>query len=192
MLVVGVKVALQSPPIRSGKRVLFLTIDDGFGCSDLTFFEDTQQSYAHIIKANMNHHTDYVFYTEDEVVQKFYDFLWANGYMVHIDMLKTIRIVDGIPFPIFNGNCPPITINVAGKNFGTFDKLFLEQLPWWKKLIRTRQRIIDPSILFVDWSEDNSLPSLTKCKERANIEGIVTHNALEDAWDVIELLRKFY
>jgi error-prone DNA polymerase len=52
VLVVGVKVALQSPPIRSGKRVLFLTIDDGFGCSDLTFFEDTQQSYAHIIKAN--------------------------------------------------------------------------------------------------------------------------------------------
>ena len=52
VLVVGVKVALQSPPIRSGKRVLFLTIDDGFGCSDLTFFEDTQQSYAHIIKGN--------------------------------------------------------------------------------------------------------------------------------------------
>ena len=43
---------LQSPPIRSGKRVLFLTLDDGFGCSDLSFFEDTQQSYAHVIKGN--------------------------------------------------------------------------------------------------------------------------------------------
>jgi error-prone DNA polymerase len=52
VLVVGAKVALQSPPIRSGKRVLFLTLEDGFGCSDLTFFEDTQQSYAHIIKGN--------------------------------------------------------------------------------------------------------------------------------------------
>jgi error-prone DNA polymerase len=31
---------------------LFLTLDDGFGCSDLTFFEDVQQSYAHIIKGN--------------------------------------------------------------------------------------------------------------------------------------------
>ncbi len=31
---------------------MFLTLEDGFGCSDLTFFEDTQQSYAHIIKAN--------------------------------------------------------------------------------------------------------------------------------------------
>jgi error-prone DNA polymerase len=52
VLVVGVKVALQSPPIRSGKRVLFLTLDDGYGCNDLSFFEDTQQSYAHIIKSS--------------------------------------------------------------------------------------------------------------------------------------------
>jgi error-prone DNA polymerase len=46
ILVAGVKVALQTPPIRSGKRVMFLTLDDGFGCSDATFFEDTQKSYA--------------------------------------------------------------------------------------------------------------------------------------------------
>ncbi len=52
VLVAGAKVALQSPPIRSGKRVLFLTLDDGFGCNDLTFFEDSQQSYAHVIKGS--------------------------------------------------------------------------------------------------------------------------------------------
>ena len=46
VLVAGVKVALQTPPIRSGKRVMFLTLDDGFGCSDATFFEDAQNSYA--------------------------------------------------------------------------------------------------------------------------------------------------
>ena len=94
--------------------------------------------------------------------------------------------------PMINNLTKPIIINVAGKNFGTFDKLFLEQLPWWQKLIRVRSRILDPSILFCDWNEDDSLPSLIRCKERANIEGIVTHNALEDAWDVIELLRKHY
>jgi hypothetical protein len=93
---------------------------------------------------------------------------------------------------MINGATKPITINVAGKNFGTFDKLFLQELPWWQKLIRTRSRILDPAILFCDWNNDESLPSLTKCKERASIEGIVTHNALEDAWDVIELLRKNY
>jgi error-prone DNA polymerase len=46
VLVAGVKVALQTPPVRSGKRVMFLTLDDGTGCSDATFFEDAQNSYA--------------------------------------------------------------------------------------------------------------------------------------------------
>ena len=49
VLVAGVKVALQTPPIRSGKRVMFVTLDDGFGCSDATFFEDAQKSYASIL-----------------------------------------------------------------------------------------------------------------------------------------------
>ncbi len=42
LLIAGVKVALQSPPVRSGRRVIFITLDDGTGCSDATFFEDTQ------------------------------------------------------------------------------------------------------------------------------------------------------
>ena len=50
VLVVGVKVALQTPPIRSGQRVMFLTLDDGYGCNDLTFFQDAQDQYAHVIQ----------------------------------------------------------------------------------------------------------------------------------------------
>ncbi len=50
VLVAGVKVALQTPPIRSGKRVMFLTLDDGYGCSDATFFEDAQRSCAEILR----------------------------------------------------------------------------------------------------------------------------------------------
>ncbi len=46
VLVGGVKVATQTPPIRSGKRVVFVTLDDGTGCSDSTFFEDVQGPYA--------------------------------------------------------------------------------------------------------------------------------------------------
>jgi len=49
VLVAGVKVALQTPPVRSGKRVIFLTLDDGYGCSDATFFEDAQHSYAEVL-----------------------------------------------------------------------------------------------------------------------------------------------
>ena len=86
----------------------------------------------------------------------------------------------------------PVTINVAGKNFASFDKIFLERLPRWKQVVRIRQRIIDPSVMFTNWNDDNSLPSLFECKKRAKIDGIVTHDALEDAWDVIQLLRTQY
>jgi error-prone DNA polymerase len=50
ILVAGVKVALQTPPVRSGRRVMFLTVDDGFGCNDITFFEDVQQSTAALLR----------------------------------------------------------------------------------------------------------------------------------------------
>jgi error-prone DNA polymerase len=46
VLVAGIKVAMQTPPIRSGKRVIFLTLDDGYGCSDSTFFSDAQLHFA--------------------------------------------------------------------------------------------------------------------------------------------------
>ncbi|YAL84471.1 DNA polymerase III subunit alpha [Dermacoccaceae bacterium W4C1] len=46
LLVAGVKVATQTPPIRSGRRVVFLTLDDSTGPVDATFFEDVQGPYA--------------------------------------------------------------------------------------------------------------------------------------------------
>ena len=42
------------------------------------------------------------------------------------------------------------------------------------------------------WKNDDAAPGLGLCKERAGIEGIVTHNAIEDAMDVVQLFRKFY
>lgn len=131
----------------------------------------------------------YKFYEQDNVIKEFYTFLWSNGFST-LDSPSTH--VNGKLTPIIDGKTKPITLNVAGKNFGTFDKLFLQELPWWQKLIRTRQRVLDPAILMVDWANDNSLPNLTVCKERAGVKGIVTHNALEDAWDVIEVLRRWY
>ena len=46
VLVAGVKVATQTPPVRSGRRVVFLTLDDATGPIDATFFEDVQGPYA--------------------------------------------------------------------------------------------------------------------------------------------------
>ena len=49
VLVAGVKVALQTPPVRSGRRVMFLTLDDGYGCNDVTFFENVQGNHANLL-----------------------------------------------------------------------------------------------------------------------------------------------
>ncbi len=46
VLVAGVKVATQTPPVRSGRRVVFVTLDDATGPVDATFFEDAQSSHA--------------------------------------------------------------------------------------------------------------------------------------------------
>lgn len=134
----------------------------------------------------------YEFFEEEEVIKEFYWWLERNAYFQANNSGGYVQMDNGYMKPAINGATKPITLNVAGKNFGTFDKLFLQELPWWQKLIRTRQRVLDPAILCVDWVNDTSLPNLTTCKERMNVEGIVTHNALEDAWDVIEILRKFY
>ncbi|MCU1527809.1 MAG: polymerase subunit alpha, partial [Frondihabitans sp.] len=42
VLVAGIRIATQTPPMRSGKRVVFISLDDGSGCSDSTFFEEAQ------------------------------------------------------------------------------------------------------------------------------------------------------
>lgn len=52
VLVAGVKVATQTPPVRSGRRVVFLSLDDGSGPSDVTFFEDAQDSCAATVFGN--------------------------------------------------------------------------------------------------------------------------------------------
>jgi len=139
--------------------------------------------------------TGMLFYPEDEVVEGFYRWLYDNG-MVEFDpnFLKQqiVRLENGKIYPAITSKTKPVTINVAGKNFASFDKHFIERLPRWKQLIRIRQRIIDPAVIFTDWKNDDALPSLDKCKERAKIQGEVTHDALEDAWDVIELLRTQY
>ena len=49
LLVAGVKVATQTPPVKSGRRVIFLTLDDGTGPVDLTFFEDAQGPFARTV-----------------------------------------------------------------------------------------------------------------------------------------------
>ncbi|MEV7676970.1 DNA polymerase III subunit alpha [Streptomyces sp. NPDC088341] len=49
VLVAGVRSATQTPPIASGKRVIFVTLEDGSGLVDLAFFEDSHPACAYTV-----------------------------------------------------------------------------------------------------------------------------------------------
>lgn len=85
-----------------------------------------------------------------------------------------------------------VKIVVAGKNFSTFDKVFLEKLPRVTEYMSFGHRSIDPANLYIDFENDKEIPSLNECLDRAEIDDKVTHNALLDAWDVVRVLRKKY
>ena len=80
-------------------------------------------------------------------------------------------------------------INVAGKNFGSFDRLFLQKLPHFTEEIKLRHRSLDPAILY--WQPgDETLPGTELCYQRAGLEPVAAHTAVEDALGVIQLVRK--
>lgn len=154
-----------------------------------------QESESDSIKLALQEKTGMQFLDEDQVAEKFFNFLYING-ISNLSLgdvfSQPVKHVDGKMIPMLTSKMAPTVITVAGKNFSTFDKRFLERIPRWKQAIKFRQRVIDPAVLFVDWKNDSSLPGLEDCKKRASVEGAVTHNALEDAWDVIQVLRKTY
>lgn len=85
-------------------------------------------------------------------------------------------------------------INVAGKNFSTFDLLFLEQEGLFDDAaeITFHRRILDPAIL---WAKpgDPELPDMKTCLLRADLEPHVAHSAVADALNVARLINaKFF
>lgn len=131
---------------------------------------------------------------EEEVVERIFHFMYEHGALDGGQSAAAgkVKVVNGKTYPMLISNMKPYYFNAAGKNFVTFDQKFLERLPRWKQVFKIRSRVLDPGILFVDWKNDESIPSLQTCKERAGVTGIVTHNALEDAIDVVLCLRKQY
>ncbi|MDR1807817.1 MAG: DNA polymerase III subunit alpha [Propionibacteriaceae bacterium] len=49
VFVAGIRVATQTPPMRSGQRVVFISLDDGSGCADCTFFPDSQEKVGPLL-----------------------------------------------------------------------------------------------------------------------------------------------
>jgi oligoribonuclease (3'-5' exoribonuclease) len=86
-------------------------------------------------------------------------------------------------------NNPP-TLVVAGKNVSGFDLPFLKQLPAPSLMPKFHHRVIDPGMMYFDPRNDNVPPDLKECKKRAKLPEHVSHEALDDAWDVIQLVRE--
>lgn len=82
-----------------------------------------------------------------------------------------------------------VRINVAGKNFSSFDWRFLRRLNNFEDYVKIRQRILDPSILYFRPEIDESLPGMEECLRRAGYNKSVDHTAINDALDVIRCLR---
>jgi len=154
-------------------------------------------------KNDLVHMTGMLFLREGDVVKAFFHFLIDAGAITpEFDPSKStgdcfagssmVEIVNGKTYPALTTKMKPFHLNVAGKNFHSGDQTYIERLPRWKQVFRIRHRHIDPSVLFADWKNDDSMPNLGVCKERAKVDGIVTHDALEDAWDVVQLLRTQY
>ena len=130
---------------------------------------------------------------EENVTKRIFQFLWENGALDgKLDTIGMMEFVNGKSYPALTSKMKPYYFNAAGKNFANFDNKFLERLPRWKQVLKARGRTLDPSVLFIDWKNDDCAPGLALCKERASINGIVTHNAIEDALDVVMLFRTQY
>jgi oligoribonuclease (3'-5' exoribonuclease) len=82
-------------------------------------------------------------------------------------------------------------VTVAGKNFGGFDRQFLEKLDDFPE-DRFRHRYLDPGNLWWDPTEDNFvLPDSDTVKKRCGGTSGTTHQALDDAYDTCEAVRQY-
>jgi len=81
-----------------------------------------------------------------------------------------------------------VTINAAGKNFGAFDLQILNKQTDLSKHVKIRHRLIDPGAMFMT-KDDDSVPGLEACLKLIGEEPVVAHTAIEDAIDVIKLVR---
>lgn len=80
----------------------------------------------------------------------------------------------------------------AGKNFATFDLRFLERLVSFRHWVKFHHRVIDPAMLYWQPEIDETLPNMETCLKRAGITKRVGHKAVEDARDVVWLIRSAY
>lgn len=86
-----------------------------------------------------------------------------------------------------------LKIVAAGKNFASFDLQFLLAIPDFESYgIGFHHRSIEPGMAYIDWKKDTVPPGTDMCKIRAALPKAIKHDAISDAWDVIQMLRPQY
>ena len=111
----------------------------------------------------------YNYLYKNQIEEKFEEFLMDNGIKMNDD--------------------GEIWFTAAGKNFTGFDKIFLDrQIPYWKDSIKNNRRVIDPAAFYFE-EDDDKLPDTETCMQRAGITAPLTHEALDDAKVVVQLIR---
>jgi oligoribonuclease (3'-5' exoribonuclease) len=129
---------------------------------------------------------------------KFNRFLRNNGLESHPEIEVQVEMASGnlnsisrmVVDPNFKN---PVKVKACGKNFGTFDKGWIEQkIPDFNTFFQFNHRVMDVGPLFVDFKNDEWILNLSDCMHRAGVQGKVTHNALQDCYDLIKVLRTKY
>ena len=82
-----------------------------------------------------------------------------------------------------------LPIPIGGKNVAGFDLPFMKNFQGWSQF-KFHHRVIDPGMLYFNALNDKVPPDLKECKRRAKLPEVVSHEALDDAWDVIQLVRE--
>ena len=85
----------------------------------------------------------------------------------------------------------PLPVVLAGKNVAGFDLQFFSRIPGFKSGW-FHHRVLDIGSLYLYPGIDDVLPSLEECKKRAGLSTNVSHKALDDANDVIDLIIAYY
>jgi len=157
---------LQNPlPIEELPRYhcYFLPINDG----DFIGSPYALSMHPKIFRRIAEREEGYDYYSPLKFGYSFKQFLLKNGYEAEND-----RVI----------------INVAGKNFGSFDLQVLDKQTDLKKHVKIRHRFLDPGAMFAT-KDDDAVPGTEQCLKLIGEEPHVAHTAIEDAIDVIKLVR---
>jgi len=80
----------------------------------------------------------------------------------------------------------------CGKNVMGFDMRFLRRLPGWGyPAIKHKHRAIDVGTLMLR-PDDECPPDLAECKKRAGLPDNVTHRAVDDAMDCVDIVKWWF